>query len=456
MGYLYNSKWIFCMLFLLIECQSQKCLNQINNINTYFGEKADYVDVTQSGEHNVKGCVPLNYWGIIRYDKNEFSTQNYAQLSAEFIKNAESECGKELTQWSSSEQEILENVNKTICFIAKSLTKYIIFRNTPDLNTEYMFKDAVSGNRDIITQFMKELLSRKGEYYTDQNFTIFSNNITDTIRNCSAFQRKIKDFDKSNFAKKPEFQQMINNVKTTLGYKSNFGLEQLKLVYDLCRYEESILSKDSAWCSVFTEDQLKLLQYNEDLLSYYTKGYGNEYSKNIGCHTVKEMFNDLDDFVNKRNILKAIITFTDSVQFQTLLTALGIEEDSNPISADNYKEKISDNSYLWRTSDISPIGANFAAVKYDCHPNTKVKFFLNEKPITIFDCPNGMCEWKILQEKLSGITEKCTFDFCGLASSSSETSKDYSLLYIFSILGAIILFSIILVFYGYKRHTTSH
>lgn len=62
----------------------------------------------------------------------------------------------------------------------------------------------------------------------------------------------------------------------------------------------------SPWCIAFTKGQLKLLEYAEDLKSYYKSGYGNRISAKIGCGPLKDLYDRFERTVNgkKHEILK--------------------------------------------------------------------------------------------------------------------------------------------------------
>lgn len=50
------------------------------------------------------------------------------------------------------------------------------------------------------------------------------------------------------------------------------------------------INRHSPWCAAFTKEQLKILEYAEDLKYYYFSGYGNDVSKKIGCSLAKDLY----------------------------------------------------------------------------------------------------------------------------------------------------------------------
>jgi len=62
-------------------------------------------------------------------------------------------------------------------------------------------------------------------------------------------------------------------------------------MYTLCAFETSWYrwKKDSPWCSVFTEDEYKLLEFSEDLEYYYVDGYGYNLTYEIACPAIRDL-----------------------------------------------------------------------------------------------------------------------------------------------------------------------
>lgn len=62
------------------------------------------------------------------------------------------------------------------------------------------------------------------------------------------------------------------------------------------RYLRRNLQERSKWCAAFTKKDLELLEYGGDLLTYYKNAYGNKYSAQLGCTTLKHLI----DYAEKR------------------------------------------------------------------------------------------------------------------------------------------------------------
>lgn len=67
--------------------------------------------------------------------------------------------------------------------------------------------------------------------------------------------------------------------------------EDVYLFYDACRFERAVhLDEPSPWCDVFTDDDMRILEYVDDLFYYYTAGPGEKINSELGCYPIRDMF----------------------------------------------------------------------------------------------------------------------------------------------------------------------
>ncbi|KAK3913316.1 Multiple inositol polyphosphate phosphatase 1, partial [Frankliniella fusca] len=87
-----------------------------------------------------------------------------------------------------------------------------------------------------------------------------------------------------------EMEQTIGRVSYRLGFHYNLSMENVDLMWEMCRYDKAWKYVSlSPWCSAFTEDDLKVMEYRADLQYYYAYSYGNELNVKLGCPPVKDM-----------------------------------------------------------------------------------------------------------------------------------------------------------------------
>lgn len=60
-----------------------------------------------------------------------------------------------------------------------------------------------------------------------------------------------EDSELNKFEEGQLYQKMIDDVSQRLGFKTTMKKKQLKLIYDMCRYDQAwSLDRPSAWCTV--------------------------------------------------------------------------------------------------------------------------------------------------------------------------------------------------------------
>lgn len=120
------------------------------------------------------------------------------------------------------------------------------------------------------------------------------------------------------FEEGAQFKNLIQNVSQSLGFlydiskgkldnsETKKGLvffihfidvlsrfsESILTMYNMCRYEKAwTVTKLSPWCAVFSKEELRVLEYREDLYYYYKAGYGREINAQLGCTLLQDMMN---------------------------------------------------------------------------------------------------------------------------------------------------------------------
>lgn len=159
---------------------------------------------------------------------------------------------------------------------------------------------------------------------------------------------------------------------------------------------------------LFNLEQAKVFEYAADLEDWYITGPVTTVNKRISCELIQDLLKKLDGSDGPT----ATAYFSHSSMIQLFLTGLGYTEDqlANPLLGDNY-EKMADRTFS--TSKNSPLASNVAAVRYDCSGGTKVQFFLNERPLQLSFCTNGLCDWEEVKAKYADFaSETCSTYYC--------------------------------------------
>lgn len=159
----------------------------------------------------------------------------------------------------------------------------------------------------------------------------------------------------------------------------------------------------------FTPKQIRILDYREDLDSYYQAGYGYEFNSKVMCAAMADMLKHMESEESPQ----MVAYFAHASGIEMLLNAMQVAKDAEPLRADNFAQQ---SERLWQGSRLSPFAANLAAVKYHC-PNAveqeKVVFYLNEKPLNLDWCQFGLCDLSKVTEQFKYYKNAdCSQEFC--------------------------------------------
>lgn len=132
-------------------------------------------------------------------------------------------------------------------------------------------------------------------------------------------------------------------------------------MWQLCRFEQAFdLTKTAPWCSVFSLNDISVLEYGEDLGYYYEAGYGFGMNKNILCQAMQNLLKYLQS--NNANEQPARVLIGHSTTVQVLMVALGLNEDSIKPTRSNFAQQ----AYRkWRTSQQTAYASNLAVIRYE-------------------------------------------------------------------------------------------
>ncbi|CAH0723204.1 unnamed protein product, partial [Brenthis ino] len=245
------------------------------------------------------------------------------------------------------------------------------------------------------------------------------------------------------FESKLEYKEMITNISKRLGFNYDIQTEMVHYMYDMCRYNKAWdVTQISPWCAVFSKEDLKRLEYAEDLEMYYKYGYGTPMNQQIACTAVKEM---MDFFkIHEGHMTpqqpRALVHAAPAPALLLALAALRARRDRATLTADNY-HSAAVQARAWTTSTITPFNANLAAVLYKCKPDNnfriddpyQVLFLENERPLNLDECKVGLCNYTFVKNRYGLIADNCNLDFCNSANKISGIGFTLLLLFIFKL-----------------------
>ncbi|CAH2980125.1 unnamed protein product [Chilo suppressalis] len=227
------------------------------------------------------------------------------------------------------------------------------------------------------------------------------------------------------FESKLEYKQMVTNISQRLGFNYDVEPTTIRNMYQMCRYNKAWeVAQVSPWCSVFTREDLRRLEYAEDLETYYKYGPGTDLNKKVGCAHIKDMIDFFKNHTQNEMPLqpRTVIQFVELASILLTVNAMGARNDAAPLTGDNY-HTAAVQARKWTNSIMTPYNANLAAVLYKCTLNGnfgindryQVLFLENEKPISLDGCRVGLCNWSHVTKTLGAIADACDLQSCNHA-----------------------------------------
>lgn len=224
-----------------------------------------------------------------------------------------------------------------------------------------------------------------------------------------------------NFANGPEIKNLTRQLEKRLQITGKLSLtfDFVEKIFRLCAF--GVMNRrDSSWCSLLTEEDVKVLEYQGDLENYYEHSYGNSINHKIECTLLSDISQHLGDFSTEKSAVRGVFRFTSSGTLVSLLTILGLFNDSVPLRADNY---IQQNKRQFTISNMVPMSANIAFVLYACNSTEKagkleykLQVLVNEKPVALSCCHGNItCGLGEFLSCFKETVDSCDFDaMCSL------------------------------------------
>ncbi|XP_075978176.1 multiple inositol polyphosphate phosphatase 1-like [Anticarsia gemmatalis] len=240
----------------------------------------------------------------------------------------------------------------------------------------------------------------------------------DVIRpyeNCDRYQQDVKGGQPladqlDSYFKSPEFVAVQNAVQRRLGISTKLDADNIFSMYELCRFYRSWATNlQSPWCAPFTNEDLVVLEYYDDVRHYHRNGYGSWVNVNLGKTALKDLFERFEAVVQGEGT-KVVSYFTHDTMLEMVWCALGLYKDAEPLQATDRNV-----DRLWRSSKIGAFSVNMIAVLNSCtvsdHQHYGVQIYINEMSTPI--CPPEGCTWDEFRDKFEGYTAS-SLEFCSM------------------------------------------
>ncbi|XP_063821362.1 multiple inositol polyphosphate phosphatase 1-like [Ostrinia nubilalis] len=397
----------------------------------YFAGKTPYNSVRgdiRDSVINVKGCEAVSIWGLYKHGKSYPNNHYAAKMEgAVIIRNylqdsqAKGTCSlcaqdvENLKNWPIDKKvfkglnELSDEGYQEMVGLGRRLRA--VFPNLlGNLEQgEYSFRPtSVDKIEDSAKAFIEGIVNKGLELDKEKDYVMASHTT------CEKYEKEVKSNSKTyeevvKYQKSSEFLVTKDRIQRRAGLDVALTDDNVTALYDLCRYTWSeIDNKPSPWCAIFTSDDLQVLEYLEDLKTYYRSGYGTPMNKIFGNIPLTDLLKGFQEAKEAKG-KKITAYFSRGTAVDMTITALGIFKDEKPLTgAKRNRDR------KWRSSKLSNFGANIMAVLSKCEKegatDYNVVFYLNEEPIKAI-CNEAICPWTEFEEKMKEYSDT-KLDFC--------------------------------------------
>jgi len=225
--------------------------------------------------------------------------------------------------------------------------------------------------------------------------------------NCDKYIEGVKTNEEARaemhkLEKSEDYLDMIKEVSLTGGV--DFTLSDVDLMWDICRFEMAWWPHNSSpWCQLFSENNLKIIEFREDLKYYYLDAYAYEITTKMTQPLFQDIFTQFSSVRAGVNNHTGTLYFAHSETVQPFLAGLGLYHDPSDLLASSWPSL----HHQWRTSPIASFATNIGLVLMQCQ---FPKLCLQE------ECWHLEEEWRVmaLHQERKVILPACGEDVCGL------------------------------------------
>ncbi|XP_076913895.1 uncharacterized protein LOC143572701 [Bidens hawaiensis] len=210
-------------------------------------------------------------------------------------------------------------------------------------------------------------------------------------------------------------------------YELNFTIKDTSTLWFLCKQEASLLDKTDQACGLFSNDEIKLLEWTDDLEMFIVKGYGNSLNYRMGVPLLNDVIMSMETAIKAKeegyapgSYEKARLRFAHAETLVPFSCLIGLFLEGSEFDKIQREEPLESpqkppQKRTWRGSTVAPFAGNNVLVLYSCSGNDTNKYFVqvlhNEKPISMAGCGGtDFCPFQVLKEKIAAVHLKHSYD----------------------------------------------
>lgn len=450
-----------------------KCYsNQISNPLRFYGTKTTYTVAKEALEsshiypdYEIPECEPIMFYFIgrhaIRYPDGEDiveMSQVLSQLQKKIIKSAE----KGLTQLCEQDLQSIRNwklrmnesddnrISDTGLLETQRLAKdfkqrfpILLDSNKAKIEIGITTKERTEQTADAFIQQIRlnqnsNKESSEESFETSSEEEVFdnknSNELTKNENPILYFHDTCKELLSEQGVKleKPKLvkelrssdlmKSLINRVNERMGFRTDDGIDAqvLRQIVRACQFDFAIHEQSSGWCSLLGDEEIKILEYLDDIEDFYEDAYGRNINGRQTCPLIGDIVRKVKKSIKNSKEKKSFLHFTHAGVMKRLYSGLGLFNTlSHNIDNKSDESVCLGDDRKWKSSLICPFSANFAAVLYKCSKNKdnknddkkygkyKLLTLVQEKPVLIKGCDSYLCSVDKFIDSYREITSNC-------------------------------------------------
>ncbi|KAJ9553533.1 hypothetical protein OSB04_017578 [Centaurea solstitialis] len=181
-------------------------------------------------------------------------------------------------------------------------------------------------------------------------------------------------------------EPVLNEITRSLAarYELDLTIKDTSTLWFLCKQEASLLSVTNQACDLFSNDEVKLLEWTDDLEMFIVKGYGNSLNYQMGVPLLEDVILSMEQAITAK------------------------EEGHAPGSYEKARLRFA------HAETLVPFSC-LIGLFLEGSPNNTSKYFVqvlhNEKPIPMAGCGDtDFCPFELFKEKIGGAHLKHNYD----------------------------------------------
>lgn len=361
----------------------------------YFGSKTSYFVNANSDDSpiEVEGCRPALFWNLARHGTRNPGDDDILEMADmlpkirdQILNSWEEGLGEmeeeEIVRFLEWEFNLSVEDDSLLTMSGKQEHKEMGKRwskRLPGLLLDKSKTEVRSTSKSRCIESGEAFLA--GIFETDFPAIVEDNRLLRFYDYCPKFDDEVEENDETfaesnNFKASEYFQAMITRVNIKTGIPSD--LSQVSLMWDMCRFEKAWFPSDSSpWCSLFDEEDLKLLEFGEDLKYYYNDGPAYNITSEMTQPLFADFFAKIDEIRNSEDANVSILNFAHSETLQPFMTALGLYRDQEDLLASDWGT--SRQEHKWEVSKIASFATNVGIVVFECDANDGLEEKVKQK-----------------------------------------------------------------------------